>query len=40
MKRSSAIIAGICVLLCVAFVAGRYSGGRRTELKGTSRRVL
>jgi Cu(I)/Ag(I) efflux system membrane fusion protein len=40
MKRSSAIIAGLCVLLCVAFVAGRYSGGHRTELKGTSRRVL
>jgi Cu(I)/Ag(I) efflux system membrane fusion protein len=40
MKRSPAIIAGICVLLGVAFVAGRYTGGHRTDSKGTSRRVL
>jgi membrane fusion protein, copper/silver efflux system len=40
MKRSPAIVIGICALLCAAFVAGRYSGGHRTELKGTSRRVL
>jgi multidrug efflux pump subunit AcrA (membrane-fusion protein)/YHS domain-containing protein len=40
MKRNSAMIAGICVLLCVAFVAGRYSGRHRSELKSTSRRVL
>jgi RND family efflux transporter MFP subunit len=40
MKRNPAIIAGICVLLCVAFVAGVYSGRHRTGLKDTSRRVL
>jgi Cu(I)/Ag(I) efflux system membrane fusion protein len=40
MKRGSAIITGICLLLGVAFIAGRYSGGHRTERKGTSRRVL
>ena len=40
MKRSPAIIAAICVLLGVSFVAGRYSGGHRTEVKGTGRRVL
>jgi membrane fusion protein, copper/silver efflux system len=40
MKRRPAMIAGICVLLCVAFVAGRYSGGHRADLKGASRRVL
>ncbi len=40
MKRNPAIIAGICVLVCVAYVAGRHSGGHRTELKGASRRIL
>jgi membrane fusion protein, copper/silver efflux system len=40
MKRSPVIIAAICVLLGVAFVAGRYSGGHRTQVNGTSRRVL
>jgi RND family efflux transporter MFP subunit len=40
MKPSPAIIAGICGLLCIAFIAGRYSGGHRTESKAKSRRVL
>ena len=40
MKPSPAIVAAICVLLGVSFVAGRYSGGHRTEVKGTGRRVL
>lgn len=40
MKRRSALIAGVLVLVCVAFAAGRFSGGHRSESKATTRRVL
>jgi len=40
MRRRFVIVAGVIVLLCLAFVAGRFSGGRASELKNTGRRVL
>ena len=40
MKRRFALAAGIVVLLCLAFTAGRFTGGNRSESKSASRRVL
>ena len=40
MKRRSAIVAGVIVLLCLAFAAGRFTGGHHAESKSTGRRVL
>ena len=40
MKRSSAIVAGVIVLLCLAFAAGRFTGGHHAESKLMGRRVL
>jgi membrane fusion protein, copper/silver efflux system len=40
MKRKFAVAAGAAVVLCLAFAAGRYTGGTRPESKATTRRVL
>jgi multidrug efflux pump subunit AcrA (membrane-fusion protein)/YHS domain-containing protein len=39
MKRKFALVAGMFALLCLAFIAGRFTGDNRQESKG-SRRVL
>jgi len=40
MKRSYALVAGVVVIVCLAFAVGRFTGGHRSEPKATSRRVL
>jgi RND family efflux transporter MFP subunit len=40
MKRKFALAVGAVVVLCLAFAAGRFTGGNRMESKATSRRVL
>jgi Cu(I)/Ag(I) efflux system membrane fusion protein len=40
MKRSYALAAGVLVIACLAFAAGRFTGGHRSEPKASSRRVL
>src|SRR5579859_2709235 len=40
MKRRSALVAGVFVLVCLAFTAGRITVGHRSEAKATSRRVM
>jgi Cu(I)/Ag(I) efflux system membrane fusion protein len=40
MKRRFAAAAGVMVLLCLAFAAGRLTGGRRADSKSPTRRVL
>jgi membrane fusion protein, copper/silver efflux system len=40
MKRKFALAAGAAVVLCLAFSAGRFTGGNRMESKAASRRVL
>src|ERR1700693_4074241 len=40
MKRIPAIAAGVAILLCLAFAAGRFTGGHPGESKSGGRRVL
>ena len=40
MKRKIALAAGVLVLLCLAFAAGRFSGGNRHEPTASGRRLL
>src|SRR5579871_4677057 len=40
MKRRFAVVAGVFVLLCLAFIAGRWTVGSHSEWKGPGRRVL
>jgi Cu(I)/Ag(I) efflux system membrane fusion protein len=40
MKRKSAVTGGVLVLACLAFAAGRLTGGRHAEQNAATRRVL
>lgn len=40
MKRKSALVAGVSILVCVAFAAGHLTGGHHAESSPAARRVL